>query len=507
MRIVVCYPLLDLRFLIDPRDAPPPPRWQIAEFAYATVGTLGKVLSFARGGDDGEVKINAAFLFEPEYDRPASGGKRWQEAPGLDGGLTVASRRLLADVRGHLRIEVVLEHHDDEAEPLVDLLDRLLALPVDIPRRGPAELVTAGFEFTRLYLQQSAKTAGEADPQPIDILVREGKGSPFLVLLRDGAPDESVAGVWLDPAPARFPRVSFHLMELAGHTLGVWQLWHADDVSDWAGHVRTLCQTICYLSEVTLLVSLQDEQAIAPLHFNAAATESFLRTRAGQLKRRKHGIWPLPAVQALADKHIRVSIEEEQTFHQSLLTLRRDLASDLAKSLDGIRSRSVEHSVPTLKSAPGRPAAPPPRTSVFISYSHADAPWLERLKRHLKPLVRDGVLDCWDDSRIRPGDDWRGEIRTALERAQAAVLLISADFYASDFIATDELPPLLSAAEARGIRILPLIVSPSRYARDAKLACFQSINPPDNPLIELSVAEQEEFLDRLAQHVETALGG
>jgi hypothetical protein len=89
-------------------------------------------------------------------------------------------------------------------------------------------------------------------------------------------------------------------------------------------------------------------------------------------------------------------------------------------------------------------------TRVFISYSHADKPWLERLKRHLKPLVREGQLDCWDDTHIRPGDDWKQEIRTALDTAQVAVLLISADFFASDFIDENELPPLLLAAQAKG---------------------------------------------------------
>ena len=144
------------------------------------------------------------------------------------------------------------------------------------------------------------------------------------------------------------------------------------------------------------------------------------------------------------------------------------------------------------------------RTKIFNSYSHADKEWLERLKRHLMPLVREGQLDCWDDTHIQPGDDWKQEIRTALGRAQVAVLLISADFFASDFIDETELPPLLAAAQAKGVRILPMILSASRFTRDPDLARFQAVNPPDQPLNMMPKGEQEEVLDRFAQTIESA---
>ena len=147
--------------------------------------------------------------------------------------------------------------------------------------------------------------------------------------------------------------------------------------------------------------------------------------------------------------------------------------------------------------------APPPssRTKVFISYSHADKEWLERLKRHLKPLVRDGNLECWDDTRIQPGDDWKQEIQNALDTAQVAVLLISADFFASDFINENELPPLLTAAQLKGVRILPVILSASQFDWNSRLTRFQAVNPPNRPLARMSSADQEEVFNYLAQTI------
>ena len=143
---------------------------------------------------------------------------------------------------------------------------------------------------------------------------------------------------------------------------------------------------------------------------------------------------------------------------------------------------------------------------LFISYSHQDADILQRLLVHLRPLERAGHVDAWNDMRIAAGADWKREIQNALQHARTALLLISADFLASDFVVSNELPELLDAAERRGTRILPVIVKPSRFARDPMLNRFQAVNRPEAPLISLPEAERELIFDKVAELCEGTTG-
>ena len=146
------------------------------------------------------------------------------------------------------------------------------------------------------------------------------------------------------------------------------------------------------------------------------------------------------------------------------------------------------------------------RTKVFVSYSHQDREWLKRLRVHLRPLERRYGVDVWVDTDIKPGSKWREEIEKGLATAKVAVLLVSADFIASDFVEKNELPPLLRAAEAEGTVILPLILSPSMFSRMDELAQFQAVNDPSMPLVNLTKGEQEAALVRLTEAIENALG-
>ena len=141
---------------------------------------------------------------------------------------------------------------------------------------------------------------------------------------------------------------------------------------------------------------------------------------------------------------------------------------------------------------------------VFISYSHADAAWLARIKTMLSPLLRGGMLDLWDDTRIKPGSKWRLEIREAIDKARVAILLVSAPFLASPFIADKELPPLLRAARRDGLTILWVYVSACLY-RNTPIAQYQAAHAIAKPLEALTKAKRNQALLDIADSVAASL--
>ena len=64
------------------------------------------------------------------------------------------------------------------------------------------------------------------------------------------------------------------------------------------------------------------------------------------------------------------------------------------------------------------------KPTVFISYSHKDEEWKDRLRPHLGTLEIAGRITIWDDRKIDPGHDWFDEIKGIMDRAAVSVCLI-----------------------------------------------------------------------------------
>lgn len=146
--------------------------------------------------------------------------------------------------------------------------------------------------------------------------------------------------------------------------------------------------------------------------------------------------------------------------------------------------------VPAGKAQPSPKPTPPDaggsgqplmRDKVFISYSHADKKFLDELLAHLKPLERAGRVSAWSDRQIQPGSQWQGEIKKALTSTKVAVLLVTKDFLASDFIHLNELGPLLKSAKEDGVAIRWVLVRDCNWKK-TPLKDYQAAFPTEKPL-------------------------
>ena len=144
------------------------------------------------------------------------------------------------------------------------------------------------------------------------------------------------------------------------------------------------------------------------------------------------------------------------------------------------------------------------RTKVFVGYSPKDSKFLEELLAHLKPLERAGRVTAWSDKQIQPGAEWLDEIEEAIASAGVAVLLVTKDFLASDFIHQQELGPLLAKAKRGGVRILWVLVRACAY-EETPLKLYRPVIAPDRPLAKMRAAERDKVWVTICGEIKRAI--
>jgi internalin A len=120
---------------------------------------------------------------------------------------------------------------------------------------------------------------------------------------------------------------------------------------------------------------------------------------------------------------------------------------------------------------------------IFYSYSHKDEHFRNTLETHLKLLHRQKLIEPWHDREIEAGDDWKEQIDDNLERADIILLLISADFIASDYCYEKEMGRALERHERGEARVIPIIVRKTNWRR-ASFGKLQAL-PKDGKAVTL----------------------
>ncbi len=98
--------------------------------------------------------------------------------------------------------------------------------------------------------------------------------------------------------------------------------------------------------------------------------------------------------------------------------------------------------------------------NLFYSYSHADEALREELEKHLKLLQRQQVIDSWHDRKIISGTEWDKVINNNLDTADIILLLISADFLASDYCWDIEIQRAMQRHEEKSAVVIPVLLRP-----------------------------------------------
>ena len=141
--------------------------------------------------------------------------------------------------------------------------------------------------------------------------------------------------------------------------------------------------------------------------------------------------------------------------------------------------------------------------SLFYSYSHKDEDFRRKLETHLAVLRRGGLIAEWHDRKIEPGDAWKGQIDRHLTSADIVLLLVSPDFFASDYCWGDEMTKALARHERGEARVIPVILRHCRW-QSTPLASLQAVPRGAKPI--KSWPDKDKAFDDVVAEIERAVG-
>ena len=104
-----------------------------------------------------------------------------------------------------------------------------------------------------------------------------------------------------------------------------------------------------------------------------------------------------------------------------------------------------------------------PTLTVVFSYSHKDEALRDELEAHLSVLRRLNIVKTWHDRKLLPGQGWDPHIKEMIYAADVILLLLSADFFNSDYLYDEEMRIALERHERGDVVLIPVLTRPCQW--------------------------------------------
>lgn len=121
------------------------------------------------------------------------------------------------------------------------------------------------------------------------------------------------------------------------------------------------------------------------------------------------------------------------------------------------------------------------KVRVFLSYSHVDEEFKNKLDIHFAPLKRSNKIETWNDRKLVPGTLFDDEIRKHLCEDEIIILLISADFINSDYCYEIEMMKALERMKNSDTIVIPIILRPCLW-KETPLKDIQALPKNGTPI-------------------------
>lgn len=138
------------------------------------------------------------------------------------------------------------------------------------------------------------------------------------------------------------------------------------------------------------------------------------------------------------------------------------------------------------------------KLKVFLSYSHKDEDMKNQLDTFLINLKRSGSIQIWQDRQLLAGTEWNDAIKKELAAADIILLLISADFNASNYIWENELDTAMQRHEKGEARVIPVILRNCEW-QDMPYAKLQALPVNGRPVSEF--ADKDKAYTEIAREI------